>query len=409
MVLNGRSAESIPSRTLYLVSLNHMLNDGSTNLISTLFPVVVSVFGFPNFEVGVLVAVGYLTNMIFQPITGRYSEILEPRKLLALGISIIGGSMYLFTISNTFPTMLLTIIILRTGSSFFHPVGVSAVSRSYSGLSLDRAMGFQSAFGNLGVLAAFLASAPLYSVLGWRGPFLVFALFDILVVAITLFLMKTGNQIPTQPENLGVVEHESAPKLQRTRHKLGLPLYFIITMLISGGAYAVFANFGNLLLTKAFSLTEANSLMASWVLAAFFGAIFTGHMTKRIGRKRLLTAFYFIASATTLAFALLSYQALLAPILLLVNGFALSATYPMIYSQLASFLGEKSRSRGSSYGILFSAQIIGSSVLGLFGGYLANGFGWDFPFEITSALLLAGCVATVFWIDSNASQLIAQI
>jgi MFS transporter, FSR family, fosmidomycin resistance protein len=380
------------------VSLNHFVNDGSTYLISTLFPVVVSVFAFPNFEVGILVAVGYLTNMIFQPLTGRYSERLEARKLLAIGISIVSGSMVLFVFSSNFPAMLSTIVILRIGSSFFHPVGVSTVSRTYSGANLDRAMGFQSAFGNLGVLSVFLLSAPLYALLGWRGPFVVFALFDFAVVAITLLIMSKRAQgfLSSQQEARSQADTAKTPQF-----RMGLPAYFIITMLISGGAYAAFANFGNLLLANNFSLAESDSLMAVWVLAAFFGAIFTGQLTKRFGRKGLLTLCYFLASVTTLLFALFSDRGGFVLLMLLASGFALSATYPIIYSQLSSFLGEKSTRKGTSYGILFSAQIIGSSLLGLFGGYLATSLGWSFPFEVTSGLLLVGGVVSVIRVEKN--------
>jgi len=91
---------------------------------------VVVTFGFSKFEIGILVAIGYLMNMIFQPITGRYSEKIESRKLLAIGITLIAISMILFTVSSTFASMIFCIALLRIGSSFFHPVGVSAVSRT---------------------------------------------------------------------------------------------------------------------------------------------------------------------------------------------------------------------------------------------------------------------------------------
>jgi MFS family permease len=377
--------------------MNHLTNDGSTYLISALFPVVVSVFGFPNFEVGILVAVGYLTNMIFQPITGRYSESLEPRKLLGAGIAIIAVSMLLFTISSSFLFMLTTIIILRVGSSFFHPVGVSAVSRSYSGVHLDRAMGFQSAFGNVGVLAVFLTSAPLYSLLGWRGPFVVFATIDTVVVILTIFFMRTRS---STPKNVSI-EPEPPSGSPPNRSRLGLPIYFILTMLISGGAYAVFSNFGNLLLSSSFSLSQSDAMIAVWVFAAFFGAILTGSMTKKVKRKRLVTLFYGVACVSTLAFALLSENLAVAIVVLIVNGFALSATYPMIYSQLSTYLADKTQSKGSAFGLLFSSQIIGSSVLGFSGGYLASSLGWSFPFEITSILLLIGSIASLYWIDTT--------
>lgn len=108
---------SFSKLVLYIVSLNHFTNDGSTGLIATLFPVVISVFGITKFEVGILVSVGYLVNMVFQPVTGRYSETFKSRNMLALGIAMIAVSMAMFTFSGTFPLMLASIVLLRIGSS----------------------------------------------------------------------------------------------------------------------------------------------------------------------------------------------------------------------------------------------------------------------------------------------------
>ena len=390
----------VSKRILYLVSLNHFINDGSTSLISTLFPAVVLAFGFSKFEVGILVAIGYLMNMIFQPIAGGFSEKVEARKLLALGISLIAVSMFLFTISSTFAAMLLSISLLRIGSSFFHPVGVAAVSRTYVGPQLDKSMGFESAFGNLGILAVFAISATIYLTLGWKGPFILFALLDFLTVAVTLSLFPKTRNPPISQDH---VHSEPRNIVQRVKKlRVGLPIFFVATQFVAGGAFAVFSTFGNFLLESyGLSLVYANYLIGLWVGASFVGALATGTMSRFVSRKKLLIASFLISSITTLAFALLSGNLGIAIASLVMNGFFISLTYPIMYSELSAYLGDKSTRKGASFGILFSAQIFGSSVLGLLCGYIATDFGLPATFEVVAVLLLVAVASSILWEKSS--------
>jgi MFS transporter, FSR family, fosmidomycin resistance protein len=397
---SSQARNPFSNRILYVVSLNHFINDGSTYLISSLFPVITVAFGFSEYQIGILVAVGYLVNLIFQPLTGRYSEKYEARKLLALGISLIAASMLLFIVSSTFALMLISVLILRFGSSFFHPVGVSAVSRTYHGSRLDSSMGFQSAFGNLGIVLAFIFSAPVYLALGWKGPFLIYVTLEVSTVLITVLGMRTKPNLKEEKsqENKNDVNQEQNNSSTKRKFGFGLPFFFIVAPFISGGCYAIFGNFGNLLLFhNGLGLTNSNLLMALWVVSAFFGAIMSGRLTRRFTRIRLLYFSYFIAGISALGFALTGGKVLLAVSALLTNGFTLSITYPATYSELSAYLGEKSTGKGAAFGILFSSQIAGSSVLGFISGYLASAFGLQLPFEIAAALLVSSLSFIFFW------------
>src|SRR5438309_9837097 len=186
------SVERVSNRTLYVVSMNHAVNDGSVYLLSSLFPVVLSLFSVSVFQVGILVGLGYLVSVFFQPVVGRYSEGRNPKKVLALGIAIISAAIASFVLATDFLTLLGSTLLLRIGSSFFHPVGISAVSKVYGGERLGHAMVFQSAFGNLGILLVFASSPPLYLLLGWKATFIVFALVGVVDVAVTLLAFGTS-------------------------------------------------------------------------------------------------------------------------------------------------------------------------------------------------------------------------
>lgn len=408
-----QQGESISNRTLYVVSLNHFVNDSSTYLISSLFPAMILAFSFSEFQIGILVAVGYLVNLIFQPLTGRYSERYEARKLLALGISLIAVAMILLTIFNTFALILLSILILRFGSSFFHPVGVSAVSRAYSGSKLESSMGFQSAFGNLGIVMAFLLSAPAYLSLGWRGPFLIYAALEFAVVAITLISLRAAkkrNSLAVYTDTGGgesQADGNEQEKVQTSdngerKYRFGLPYFFIAAPFISGGCYAIFGNFGNLFLFhNGFGLTFSNYLVAMWVVSAFIGAILTGRLTRMLSRRRLLLLSYLISGLATFVFAFSYHDILLALSSLLLNGFMISITYPATYSELSSFLGRSSMNKGTAFGILFSGQIAGSSALGFLSGYVAGIFGLRLTFEMVGVLLVSSVFIVLLWSQNN--------
>jgi FSR family fosmidomycin resistance protein-like MFS transporter len=395
-----------PSRILYVVSANHAINDGSTALIATLFPVLFLDLKFPLFQIGIIVAVGYLMNVVCQPIAGHYSERFEPRILLSLGIALIAASMFVFAVSSGFASILASVVVLRVGSSVFHPVGASAVSRAFAASRLDGPMGFESAFGNLGILLVFLVSAPLYIFLGWRSLFLVFATVDLLVVAVTLVALRGSRLVSGNSES----KDETAPgkdgggvRRGGLERVVGLPLFFIATMLISGGSYAVVVNYGNSLLAQHnFGILEANLIISAWIGSAFIGALVTGRLTRVVSRLKLLTASYSVAAVSILVFALFPGASAVALGSLVVNGFFLSASYPMIYSELSAFLGGRSGSRrGPLFGLLFSAQIIGSVILGFLGGYLAEFFPLTFSFELVAVLLIFGSVASLDWMRSS--------
>lgn len=387
------------------------MNDSSTYLIASLFPAVVAAFSFSELQIGVLVALGYLTNMIFQPLTGRLSERYEERKLLMVGISSMAASMLLFTVSSTFPAMVVSVLVLRFGSSFYHPVGVSAISRTYSGAGLDRSMGFQSSFGNLGVMFAFVLVAPLYLALGWSGPFLIYAALQVGAVVLTsaamprrgdpsaarLYVDSSGGTARERDgtERGAMAQSRSPGGL----NLIGLPLFFFFAALVTGGTYSVVSNFGNLFLVEnGFSFTSSDFLIASWVACAFVGAMVTGWLTGKFGRGRLLLMTYLIAGLATLLFAFSSGSLALVVFSLGISGFMGSITYPAIYSELSAYLERSpALSRGTAYGVLFSGQIAGSAAFGLLAGYLAGAYGLRVPFMISGTMMVLYVAFVYFW------------
>lgn len=370
--------------------MNHFANDGSTALIATLFPVLISDLSISAFYIGVLVATGYLVTMVFQPVAGHLTKNHDSRYLLAIGISFVGLSMIFFLVSVDFVMFLIAMVILRFGSSFFHPVGVSLISNVYDGELLDRYMGIQSSFGNLGIFVVFAVSAPLYLYFGWKAPFLAFLLLDVTAVTLTLALVREGRPVS--------IPDEKEIKPPSVKYRLGLPIFFIALMPLVGGTYAIFVNYGNILLAQhSFGLVLSDDLISAWLATAFLGAIFTGYLTRKFGRFRLILLSFLVSGISALFFVAFSGVIVIAGATLAINGFFSATIYPALYSELASFLGKDTGKRGTSFGILFSGQILGSAIFGFLGGYIGSYAGFTVLFVIAAIILLSGVPLTMQW------------
>lgn len=398
------AGSKISNMPLYVVSLNHFINDGSTFLVASLFPAMEIAFGFSILRIGLLVAVGYIINMVFQPLAGRLTQRYDAFLLLPAGISLIAASMFIFALSHTFLPMLISVVVLRFGSSFFHPVGAYVVSRCYSDERLDGAMGFESSFGNLGIVIAFISSAPLYLHFGWTGPFVIYAAFEIFTVLVTVASFRSnairqcgitmGQAVDEENET---VRFSGKPgTVASERYTLGIPLFFIITSFIAGGSNAIFGNYGNLLLYHSgIGFGVSNDLMAMWFGSAFIGALVSGRLAARLTRMNALTLSYLIAGIGSVFLSVYSHNLAIASLSLLITGFTLSITYPATYSELSVFARNKLRNQGSSFGILYSSQIAGATFFGFLAGYVSSDFGLNISFNISAVILLLSVVAVL--------------
>ncbi len=387
------------------------------SLLPTLFPAAILLFGIDYVQLGVLVSAGYLANVVAQPLAGRFSDVIEPRKLLSVGIGIMGVSCAVIAYAPNYSLLLVGAILLRVGSSFYHPIANSVVSRTTdAGKSADRRMGIQSAFGDLGSLVIFSGAALLYSILGWKTPFLLFAAVDLVFSFVVYYLLgninseiRRGirNESKADPQQVvGIEEIENtligSATTELSQRKSGpykLPVsFFFVASFIGAGAYAVILNFANSFLSHEFgSIVTADLLVSLWLAAFVAGDFACGELSKKVGRPRLILIAYGISAVLGIIFSIAVHNPIYATLALVGNGFALSLTFPLVYSELGSRTFNKIRERdlssGMMFGLLFTSQVLGSAILAYAAGVLSNQTGLSTPFLVAGALLAVIAVA----------------
>src|SRR5437879_13058059 len=121
---------------------------------------------------------------------GAMSDRRDPTRFLPLGIVVLGLGSALVALSSTFWILLLLVSLSRIGASFYHPVGIAWIGREFEGPELDRSMGFQSAFGDTGVVLGMATTSLIAVAFGWQAPFLLWGGINLAAVGLRLWLVR---------------------------------------------------------------------------------------------------------------------------------------------------------------------------------------------------------------------------
>jgi MFS family permease len=367
---------------LPVLTLYHAVDDGMLASISAMFPILMKNGGFGlNYEsIGLLTSIGLTVTVIFQLFTGRIGDIRDTRLLMTLGIMMMGITSFLLTLSWDFITLLTVVLLVRVGASFYHPIGIGWISKRYSGEALDRAMGYQSALGDTGVLVAFLTTGLIAMHWDWRAPFIMWGALNIGAAVLGLAMRyDTDTDVDRRQRAAKASVDVPLSKVSKGFRFALLPLA------ISGAAYTITSNFGPLLGTDKFHLAPdvAGLVVALWIGSGVITAAFYGRISKAIGRKRsLLIAFTGVIVCSLVVG--LSDNIIVVAVAMAAFGSFLFTTWPGLFSMISDATGKVRQ--GFIFGIIFAGQIVGGASIAYFAGLAAKVYGISVPFLMISAL-----------------------
>jgi MFS family permease len=347
-------------RILLANSIYHLNNDGAGTVIAGQITVLREVFAFGAFEIGLITGTAMLVTALFQILFGAMSDRRDPSRFLSLGILVLGVGTIGAAAATSWVTLLAIVALARVGASFYHPVGIAWIGRAFQGESLDRSMGFQSAFGDAGVILGMASAAVLGATLGWQWPFILWGSLNLVAVAAALFLVRGRSARPAAPSERA----DYVAMLVDVR-------FWLFPLALGGASFAIFSAFGPPLLQDRFGFSDAAAgvSIAVWILAGAIVAFSFGRVSRRFGRFRALVASYaFLGIASLLGAVVASEAVVLAAFWTL--GSALFVTYPALFA----FVSEASHRRlqGAAFGVIFGVQLLGASLGSFVAGTLAD-------------------------------------
>ncbi|PNX46784.1 MAG: hypothetical protein BV457_07005 [Thermoplasmata archaeon M9B1D] len=358
----------------------HALNDGAISVVPLLFPIFKDIYNLNYTQIGLITSISLFIHLITQLYIGRSSDGKNFRTLLSFGILLISISLFVLVKTEDFFTLLIFLIFLRISVSFFHPIGIGWISRTFKKERLDWAMGIQSGSADLGAFLALMTTLYLTEIRGWQFPLYLWSFAAALVVLIGMFTTRNVDEkfltVKKTYKKLKISEKIQEGLLLLKKIKLLIPSF-----IISGSAWGLIVTYLPLFLDEKtnLSLEYIGFIAAIWVGIGCIISFFYSRIQSYIGRKNVIMISYFITGVACLVLSV-NINVFIIILLMVLLGISVFLTYPA----LASFISEvtEESSEGGTFGIVFTLQLGGGTIVLFLSGVLSDIYGIWMPFVV---------------------------
>ncbi len=377
-------------RILSTVCFFHAFDDGALSVIPLLFPIFKIMFDLSYTQIGIVTSGGLMVSLISQFLIGRISDTKNYRTLLLTGILLLSFSMLFFTQIQGFFTIMICMFFLRFSSSFFHPIGIGLISRTFKKENLDSAMGIQSACGDFGAFIAVLTTLYIAEWNGWQFPFYIWSFFGIIIFFMGILITRNMDETFLPYHKISrhkqkITEAFNEWMLMMKKMKLFIPLF-----IISGAVWGVTISYLPLYLDEKTSLLLPiiGIIVSCWIGIGALVSFFYGKIQRKVGRKNILILSYFFIGFSSILLLQISATPFILCMIFLLGIFSF-LSYPTLFSFISEATHESIE--GKTFGYTFTLQLGGGTIFLFISGALADFLGIWIPFAIlgVSSLLAA--------------------
>ena len=361
-------------KILIPLSLVHFSGDFYSSFISPLFPVFIDKIGLSLAQVGLLAGISRFLMFIVQPMSGYWADRHPSRSFILIGLLMPIIFIPLTGMATSFYGLLFCIVIGSTGSSLFHPP-VTGMVPQYAGSNLGLAM---SIFNTAGTLA--FGVGPIF--ITWYVAHFGLSAMP-MTMAIGLSIWIYFYWVIPKPKGDEMAQYGFLETLRQTLGSVWQPILLIWIVMVMR------ALVGQSLLTfmpvlwvqKGHTIVSAGVLFSIFTISGTVAGILCGHLSDRMGYKRLLWITHGLMTPFLLMFLLIPGKWIY-PATILAGGFNM-ASLPLGVV-MAQKIAPKGRSMVASLmmGLAFGTGGILSPIVGKLGDI----------FTIQSVLIVLVCV-----------------
>jgi MFS family permease len=376
-------------REMWLITLGHALTHWYPATFYLLLPIIGKELGLSYSQIGLIMTCQYIAGAVAN-IPGGVLVDTVGRKgvLMATSLFWVGFPYLLMGFAHSYLMLLGCVMLVGFGNSLWHPTAIPTLARRFpdrKGLVLS----LHSMGGNVGDAIAPLAVGALLSVLTWRQA-VVLNVAPGIVIALLIFVFLGTMQ-------LGPKKSAAEPRALSLRDYFrGLPELFANRGLIVLATSSAFRSMTqNALLTflpvylayeLGYSPLWVGACMFALQAAGFAAAPVAGHLSDRMGRRSVMMT-SMAMTAVVLVFMALAGKSAAFVFFVTVLGFFLYAIRPVLQAWLLETTPRNMG--GTSIGVLFGAQALGSSVGPVLGGLVADRYGLSAAFYFLAITIVA--------------------
>ena len=382
-------------RDVWLITLGHSLTHWYPATFYLILPIIGKEMGLTYSQIGLIMTCQYLAGAVANVPGGILVDTVGRKGvLMALSLFWVGFPYLLMGFSHGYLMLLSCVALVGFGNSLWHPTAIPTLARRYperKGLVLSiHGMG-----GNVGDALAPLAIGSLLAVLTWREVVIINVVPGLVMALLLLAFLGTIQ--------LGAKKDKAADdgRVQSFREYFsGVPALFRNRSLVVLTASSAFrAMTQNALLTflpvylayeMGFSPFWVGAGLFALQAAGFAASPIAGHLSDRMGRRSIMMTSMAMTAVVLVAmvFAGKSHGFIA---LVAVLGFFLYAIRPVMQAWLLETTPKNMG--GTSIGILFGAQALGSSIAPFLAGIIADRYGLIATFWFLAATIV---VANLF-------------
>jgi sugar phosphate permease len=384
-----------PFREVWFITLGHSLTHWYPATFYLLLPIIGKELGLTYSQIGLIMTCQYIAGAVANVPGGALVDTVGRKGLLmAVSLFWVGFPYLLMGFTHSYLMLLACVTLVGFGNSLWHPTAIPTLARGFparKGLVLSmHGMG-----GNVGDALAPIAVGALLSVLTWREVVVLNVIPGLAVSVVLLVFLGTLR--------LGGKKHEAAKDgAAHDGHVQSLGDYF-------RGLAPLFRNRGLILLStsSAFRSMTQNGLLTflpvylayemgfspavvgaclfALQAAGFAASPVAGHLSDRMGRRSVMMT-SMAMTAVVLLFMAFAGKSFMFVVFVAVLGFFLYAIRPVLQAWLLETTPKNMG--GTSIGVLFGAQSLGSAAAPLVAGMIADRFGLGATFYFLAATIV---------------------
>ena len=386
---NTATASGIVEKTvfpiLFAISFSHLLNDTIQSLIPAIYPIVKNTYHLTFSQIGLITLTFQMAASLFQPFVGMYTDKKPQPYSLAVGMSFTLCGLVMLSLSSGFYMMLVSVALVGTGSSVFHPEA-SRMASAASGGKRGLAQSIFQLGGNAGssigpLLAAWIIVPNGQLSIIW------FSAFALLAIVI---LSRVGNWYKGYMLVLKAKQSskQQAVANQFSKGKVAFAVVILLILIFSKYFYmASLTSYFTFYLIDKFQLSVQSSQIYLFVFlfSVAAGTLAGGPIGDRFGRKYVI---WFSILGTAPFALMLPYANLFwTGVLIVPIGMILASAFSAILVYAQELIpGKVGLVSGLFFGFAFGMGGIGSALL----GRLADSTSIEYVFHICSFLPLIG-------------------
>ena len=374
------SAPAKSFRDVWLISIGHSLTHWYPATFYLLLPLIGRELGLSYSEIGFIMTCQYVAGAVSNIPGGMVVDTVGRQGLLmAMSLFWVGVPYFLMSFTHSYWVLLLCVMLVGIGNNLWHPTAIPTLAQRFpnrKGLALS----FHSMGGNLGDALAPLAVGALLAVLSWRSIVILNVIPGLVMASLILFYLgtlriggaKAKDRIAEEKhhgQSLGEY-FRGLSELLKNRELLMLSLGSGFRSLTQNGLLTFLPVF--LAYEMGYSPFWVGFCMFVLQAAGFAASPVAGYLSDRMGRRRILMT-SMLMTAVVLAFMAFAGRSLAFVLLIAVLGFFLYAIRPVLQAWTLECTPQKMG--GTSIGVLFGVQAVGSSIGPAIGGVLADQYG----------------------------------